>query len=144
MKNFFDDAELKSITERLNGLDGNEKRLWGKMTLSQMLRHCRLQLEMGLNVIPSKAQFPASIQWLTKQTVGFLIPWPRNLITAPEMVVKDDAEFVHERSLLLQRITETVENDDIGSHPFFGQMNKEEWGKVVYKHLDHHLKQFGA
>ncbi len=48
MKNLFVETELQSITERLNSLNGAEQRLWGTMTLGQMLRHCRLQLDMAL------------------------------------------------------------------------------------------------
>lgn len=29
-------------------------------------------------------------------------------------------------------------------HPFFGKLTSEQWGKGIYKHLDHHLKQFGV
>lgn len=144
MKNLFNEAELKSITERLNGLEGTEKRLWGKMTLSQMLRHCRLQLDMALKHVPAKDIFPSPMQWITKQVVGFRIPWPKNLVAAPEMLVKEDAEFTKERQLLLERMAEMKQKDDFGSHPFFGKMNKEEWGKIAYKHLDHHLRQFGS
>lgn len=144
MKNLFAQDDLNSILLRLNSLDGTEQRLWGKMTLSQMLRHCRLQLDMALKLVPAKDIFPFPIQWITKQTVGFLIPWPKNLMVAPEMKVVEDAEFSSERELLIQRILEMKEKDDFGSHPFFGKMSKEEWGKIAYKHLDHHLRQFGS
>ena len=29
-------------------------------------------------------------------------------------------------------------------HGFFGSMSGAEWGVTQYKHLDHHLRQFGA
>ncbi|MFD1127776.1 DUF1569 domain-containing protein [Paenibacillus provencensis] len=28
-------------------------------------------------------------------------------------------------------------------HPFFGKLTSEEWSIGLYKHLDHHLKEFG-
>ena len=143
MKNLFNEAELKLITDRLNGLEGTEQRLWGKMTLGQMLRHCRLQLDMALKHVPAKDIFPSPMQWITKHTFGFMIPWPKNLVAAPEMKVTKDAEFAKERELLLERIAQMQLQNDFGSHPFFGKMNKEEWGKIAYKHLDHHLRQFG-
>ncbi len=29
-------------------------------------------------------------------------------------------------------------------HPFFGNLNSEEWDTLNWKHLDHHLRQFGV
>ena len=29
-------------------------------------------------------------------------------------------------------------------HFVFGHMNAKEWGVLAHKHIDHHLKQFGA
>ena len=29
-------------------------------------------------------------------------------------------------------------------HPFFGRLTPAEWAIQQYKHLDHHLRQFGA
>ncbi len=144
MKNLFNKSDFNAILQRLNALDGTEKLQWGTMTESQMLQHCRLQLDMALKLVLAKDIFPAPIQWLTKQTMGFRIPWPKNLVAAPEMKVTENAEFSSERELLLQRILEMQGKHDFGSHPFFGKMSKEDWGKIAYKHLDYHLRQFGS
>ncbi|MDZ4803510.1 MAG: DUF1569 domain-containing protein [Candidatus Eisenbacteria bacterium] len=29
-------------------------------------------------------------------------------------------------------------------NPIFGNLSVDEWGKLSWKHLDHHLRQFGA
>jgi transposase InsO family protein len=29
-------------------------------------------------------------------------------------------------------------------HSFFGPLTPEEWAILMYKHLDHHLRQFGV
>lgn len=133
-----------SILQRLETLNGTETRQWGTMTESQMLKHCRKQIGLALGKIPSKPMFPRPIQWLSKVTFGYYIPWPKNLVTAPEMMVAEDETFEIEREKLLYSIQKLVETDTFHPHPIFGNMNKEDWGKIAYKHLDHHLRQFGA
>ena len=136
--------DLEFITKRLNSLKGSELRLWGTMTEGQMLLHCRRQIEMAIGKIPTKPLFPRPIQWLTKITFGYCIPWPKNLLTAPEMVSKDETVFEFELEKLLGLITQFVEGVEFHPHPIFGNLTKEDWGLIIYKHLDHHLRQFGT
>lgn len=148
MKNISEPAVLQEIMGRLDALDSDTPRLWGTMTVSQMLKHCRLQIGLGTGAVRSKAMLPGFIQWLAKQTFGFRLPWSKNLPTAPAMVSsKDDGlDFENE----LRQLRETLHNfaalppsAKLSGHPIFGSMSKDEWGRIIYKHLDHHLAQFG-
>jgi hypothetical protein len=129
--------------ERLNSLDGSESSQWGMMSESQMLEHCRKQIEMAIGKIPIKPLFPRPLQWLTKITFGYYIPWPKNLITAPEMVAKSEEEIEIELEKLLVVVSAFLEAEKLYPHPIFGNLTKEDWGLIIYKHLDHHLRQFG-
>lgn len=144
MRTLLQPSDFESIVERLNSLDGSEMRLWGTMTESQMLEHCRRQIEMAIGKIPTNPLFPRPLQWLTKITFGYYIPWPKNLITAPEMVGKSEAEFEVELEKLLAVVSAFLEVEKLHPHPIFGNLTKEDWGLIIYKHLDHHLRQFGA
>lgn len=93
MKSIENKAVLSEILNRLNSLQGTEQRLWGTMSESQMLEHCRKQIEMAIGKIPIKPLFPRPLQWLIKITFGYYIPWPKNLITAPEMVAKSEEKL---------------------------------------------------
>lgn len=144
MRTLLQPSDFEYVLTRLNALSGSEIRLWGTMTESQMLQHCRKQIEMALGQIPTKPLFPRPIQWLTKISFGYYIPWPKNLITAPEMVAKEDVLFDAEHEKLLSLISEFMESKELFPHPIFGNMTKEDWSLIIYKHLDHHLRQFGA
>ena len=144
------DSELNSeINRRIELLKVDTARLWGTMTPAQMLLHCRLQIGLGTGEVKSINLYPAPIQWIVKHTVGFHIPWSRNLPTAPAMVStkNDGLDFTTEKTVLLQIITQFTSlsvDSTLSGHPIFGAMNKEEWGRIIYKHLDHHLRQFGV
>lgn len=144
MRTLLQTHDLELILSRLNSITGTEQRLWGKMSEAQMLVHCRKQIEMALGIIPTKPMYPRPIHWLTKITFGYYIPWPKNLITAPEMVAKDESVFETELESLLSTITAFIEAEKFYPHPIFGNLTKEDWGLIIYKHLDHHLRQFGA
>lgn len=144
MRTLLQTDDFEFILTRLNALNGSETRLWGTMTESQTLSHCRKQIEMALGLIPTKPLYPRPIQWLTKITFGYYIPWPKNLITAPEMVISEQSEFNTELEKLLAVISKFIEAEDLFPHPIFGNLTKEDWGLIIYKHLDHHLRQFGG
>ncbi len=144
MRTLLQTDDFEFILKRLNGLNGSETRAWGSMTESQMLLHCRKQIEMALGAIPTKPMYPRPIQWLTKITFGYYIPWPKNLVTAPEMVVSEQSEFNSELQTLSEVISKFIESEKMHPHPIFGNLTKADWGLIIYKHLNHHLKQFGA
>jgi hypothetical protein len=149
MRPITDPAAHAAIVSRLAALTPDAPRLWGTMTPAQMLLHCRRQIGMGTGEVRARAMFPAFIQWLARQTFGFMLPWSRNLPTAPEMVAHGDdtLDFQEEMRSLRDTISAFIALPDdapLEGHPIFGRMSREEWGRVIHKHLDHHLRQFGA
>ncbi len=134
---------------RLAAVTTESPRQWGTMSPAEMLLHCRKQIGLGTGEVPAKAMFPSPIQWLAKQTFGFTLPWKRNLPTAPEMVARgqDGLDVGQERDALVQVIQDFNRLPDdavLSGHPIFGRMTKAEWGCIIQKHLDHHLRQFGC
>ena len=93
MRTLLQTDEFAFILTRLNATNGLETSLWRTMTESQMLTHCRKQIEMALGLIPTKPLYPRPIQWLAKITFGYYVPWPKNLVTAPEMVISEQSDF---------------------------------------------------
>lgn len=148
MKTITDPIAQQEIFKRMDSLRADTPRLWGTMTAAQMLLHCRRQIGLGTGEVTSKPMFPKAVQWLAKQSFGFSLPWKRNLPTAPEMTAMDDGlDFSHELEMLRSAISAFVQLPDdaaLSGHPIFGQMDKQEWGLIIHKHLDHHLRQFGV
>lgn len=149
MRNIADNEAFDEVKQRLAALDADTARLWGTMTPAQMLMHCRLQIGLGTGAVRSKPMFPKVVQWLAKQSFGFRLKWKRDLPTAPAMVATthDGLDISAEREALLATISDFIGRDEqaaLSGHPIFGNMSKAEWGRIIYKHLDHHLRQFGV
>ncbi len=71
----------------------------------------------------------------------------KNLPTAKDFIVTDERNFEKEKRQLIdmiKRFTSTADPHIVQQHPFFGKMSGNEWAVLAYKHLDHHLRQFGV
>lgn len=143
MKNLYDGVVKGEVLKRINSLENDPKGLWGTMNAAQMMAHCSTQLQMALGEVNSNLRYNGLVRWLAKETFGLRLSWGKNLPTAPEMTKTSFHEFDHERSKLIATINRFYEAHEWHPHPIFGTMNKQEWGIVAYKHLDHHLRQFG-
>lgn len=148
MKNIHNPTDRADIIARLNRLSPNAERRWGTMNVEEMLWHCRCQLELALGVISSSSKAKGLIatplgRWLSLYTA----PWPRGAITAPQMNVgkvnPQVQSFEKEHKLLLERLEQTVARERLQPHPLFGEISQKDWGRLIWKHLDHHLRQFG-
>lgn len=151
MESLFDAARVEEIKQRLLQLRPDSKKLWGKMTHAQMLAHCSAGLEMAMGEIrPPKLLIGSILGRAVKPMVlrdGE--PMRRNAPTAKVLkVAADDTDFASERSRLSALIDSFVTSGPAGctTHPhfFFGRLTPEEWSILMYKHLDHHLRQFSV
>ena len=150
MKTVFDAACIGELQHRLAGLRPGSPRQWGKMSVAQMLAHCSKGIEMAAGELcPERALIGLIIGRLIKRVVlGDDKPMRRDSPTAKELMVEDAPDFEAEKTRLSSLIGRFVDAGPAGctSHPhaFFGPLNPGEWGILMYKHLDHHLRQFGA
>jgi len=149
MKDIYNQRHTKEILDRIDQLQRDSQPLWGKMDVAQMLAHCSSfqDIAMGNSSSPRSwlgiviGKFVKSIFYNDK-------PVPRNMSTIPTMLIVDKREFDIEKETLKQKIVtfQSGGPEKCTTHPhaFFGKFTPEEWGKGIYKHLDHHLKQFGV
>lgn len=149
MKTLFEQPDRESIRQRLDRLHAGSERQWGKMNVAQMVTHCSRALETGTGDRPMKQAFLGKIftPFIRSSILGAK-PFSRNSPTDPSFVVADQRELAIERQKLLDLIDRLVANGpDAASkqnHAFFGKLSGEEWGELMYKHIDHHLQQFGV
>lgn len=148
MKSVFDAAVQQELTERMTSLTPTSKALWGKMNLSQMLRHGALCDDMYLGRLPVKRVLIGRLigKFVLKQVLKDEEPFRKNSPTSPSLQTPvDEGDFNLLREAWLTRIREYNQfNNPRFIHPFFGPMTKEQIGYVAYKHADHHLRQFGV
>jgi hypothetical protein len=120
------------------------------MTVSQALAHLSGSLEMALGDQKPPRMFAGRIFGRVVKRVVLRddSPLRRNTPTAPNLLIRDDRDFERERQrldALLQRFCEGKEAVCTSyPHSFFGPMTPREWAVLQYKHVDHHLRQFGA
>jgi len=149
MKTLFDEADRLSICQRLAAIPSGAAPLWGKMNAAQAVTHCARALETGTGDRPMKQAFIGKIlmPFIRSSVLGEK-PFSRNSPTDPSFVVADERDLSTERQKLLDLINRFVERGPEGAaiqtHAFFGKLSGQEWGEVMYKHIDHHLQQFGV
>lgn len=143
--------DLIQIQQRIQTLNENSKRKWGRMKVGQMLRHCDLVLKVGLGqiILPKTNIFFKAIGTVTKKEMRiFNNGIPRNMPTFAIVKVKENCNFEKSRDNLLATIDDFVaqakKNNLVSKHELFGKMTTTDWGFMEYKHLNHHLKQFGV
>ncbi len=149
MQSLFETVEREALLGRLAALQPGASRLWGKMNPAQMLTHCAIGMETAAGVRPMKQKLLGRIVTpLIRSSVFGEKPFRRNAPTDPSFVVSDARDFEAERARLTGLIALFVERGpDAASkqtHAFFGRLSGEEWGRLMHKHIDHHLRQFGA
>jgi hypothetical protein len=150
MKDIFDKTVSEEVCNRIDLLAATSDRKWGKMTVDQMLAHCNVAYE---SVYSNKHPKPKGLKkWMLKTLVkNFVVnekPYKKNGRTAPEFLVVNERDFEIEKERLQAYINKTQELggayfDNKESHSF-GKLTKKEWSNMFYKHLDHHLNQFGV
>lgn len=150
MKTLFDAGCIEDLQDRLTRLQPGSARQWGKMSPAQMLAHCSKGLEMAAGEIrPPRAFIGRIIGPMVKRAaLGDDKPMMRNSPTSRELVIEDDHDFADEQARLSRLIGRVAAAGPAGctSHPhaFFGPLTPDEWGILMYKHLDHHFRQFGV
>ena len=151
MKNLFDATVASELKTRLGELESQSERLWGKMTVAQMVAHCVMSMQWAVGeTVPEKGPLAA-------RAMGRLVKplvlrnddlMRKHSPTIKSLMVEDERDFEKERERLAGLIdrfaaggaAECTKNP----HSFFGKMTAEEWAILMYKHLDHHLRQFGV
>lgn len=151
MKNIFTAEVAAEIIQRIKHLQPNTPAIWGKMNVSTMLAHCNITYEMVYE--PEKHPQPNGfvkfmLTLLVKPMVVSEKPYKKNSQTAPAFLIKTEKDFATEQHRLLAYIERTQQ---LGADHFdgkaahsFGPLTKVEWNNLFYKHLDHHLTQFGV
>lgn len=133
------------MLERLEKLRPEMQPLWGKMDAAQMVWHCQIPLEVGIkNKLPKK-KGNLLIRLFFKKSLYNDKPWRKNLPTIPRAVATEAKDFDAEYKKLLELIHtfhSLASRESWNPHPMFGRLTADQWGKLQYKHLDHHLRQF--
>ncbi len=150
MKSVFNKVDSQEIIDRINKLTPSTQAVWGKMNVAQMLAHCNVTYEF---IYDTKHEAPKGftklmLKLFVKNIVVNEKPYGKSSRTAPAFIIVDERVFETEKKRLIDHITKTQE---LGEKYFdgkesisFGPLKMQEWNNMFYKHLNHHLSQFGV
>jgi len=136
----------RELQDRLAKLSPDSPRRWGRMSAAQMLRHLAGALRMATGDLQIAPRSTPLRLFPIKQLVVFVLPFPPGAPTAPALVVKDEVDFEAERRTVADLLGAFAKRDLPAwpEHPAFGPLNREQWGVMAWKHVDHHFRQFGV
>jgi len=150
MKNLFDAATATEIKQRIARLGPTSTRQWGSMTAAQALAHCATTMEWAVGDSFAPRMFLGRIfgPIARSRVLRDEAPLQRNMPTAKTLVVSDERDLARES----QRLCALIDRFSLGGpqrcttypHTFFGTMTPDQWAQLMYKHLDHHLRQFAV
>jgi len=149
MHSLFNRTDAQSILDRLDRLTPDTPGLWGKMTVSQMLAHCSKAMEIATGRKYYPRLFIGRILGpFVKKHYLSEKPFSKGSPTDKHFIIKGEPDFATEKQRLHDLVCAFTDGgtDNCTPHPhsFFGKMAPEEWSIGMYKHLDHHLRQFGV
>jgi len=150
LPNVFTPEVSTQLIARIQQLSPQTAAKWGKMNVAQMLAHCNVTYEM---VYENKHPKPGALmkfilKAMVKNKVVNEEAYPQSGRTAPQFLIVDERDFAQEQKRLMDYIIKT---QALGAAYFeqkeshsFGKLSSEQWNNMFYKHLNHHLTQFGV
>ncbi len=148
-KNLFQRETVDEVISRIDRLQPASPRQWGKMDVAQMLAHCSVTLDIASGRLnPPRVFIGRLIGPFVRPMYSNDKPFSKNSPTGKELVISDKRNFLREQELLKQKLWQFHEGGEPRCtrhpHPFFGELTTQEWSRGMYKHLDHHLRQFAG
>jgi hypothetical protein len=148
MATIWDPSTRQHFHDRVDRLTPSATARWGKMTVAGMLAHLNDNFRMAVGELPVAPRwFPFRYPPL-RQLVVYALPVPKGAPTAPELIARcGTAELDAERHTFhgwMERLGHITSESQLVPHPAFGNLSHREYGVLMAKHADHHLRQFGA
>ena len=147
MTTLFDPDARERILARVDRLTPERKPLWGKMDAPRMIVHLTAQLHTGLGELKCAPKKTPLNNWLMRRLIVYWLPWPKGSPTAPEFLAQPSATWDQDLATLrsaIARFGARGEGGEWPQHPAFGPLSGRMWGVLAWRHLDHHLRQFGV
>jgi hypothetical protein len=147
MRSAWNIADRRELQQRVAALRPESRAKWGSMTAPQMVAHLADSLRMALGDLPVAARKSPIRYTPLKQLVIYWLPFPKGVPTAVELITRAPATWqveIDELNSLLEQFARRDRADQWPDHPVFGRMHANSWGVLVFRHMDHHLRQFGV
>lgn len=147
MPTVWDPAVRDALLARARTLTPRHTATWGTFSVAGMLAHLNDALRMATGDLPVAAKAPPFLKWApVRYLIIHVLPMPKGAPTAPELIARSTAaDLAHEQQAFEMLLADLPARQTLApTHPAFGRMTREDWGAIVHKHTDHHLRQFGV
>lgn len=147
MSSLWDAGAAESLVARVRRLTPARSALWGRMSCPQMVTHLSDACLLYLGDLPVAAKQSPLRYTPLKQLIVFVLPFPKNVPTAPELLARTPGEWETDVETLcreIARVAAARDRRDWPDHPIFGALSPRAWGVLAWRHADHHLRQFGV
>ncbi len=151
MKNLFHLDDREHLIRRIEQLEPSNQRNWGRMTIHQILAHLSDPFRHSLGEKEAVDLHNAVFQSFFGKWMVRFIPWPKSAPTAGEFLpgqgMTEPIDFDSDKQtllLLIHRFVNVPPDYKFKAHPVFGTLSRKDLGRLYWRHLDHHLRQFSA
>lgn len=147
MSSIYNATDNQEIINRINQLNPNSQAQWGKMSVDQMLKHTNEAIIVAFGENELKVNFLIKLLGKMLKNKVFNSDFGKNSPTAKEFIFTDKYDFETSKNNLVKNFSRFAEGNQsikLTNHPFWGKMTSEDWNKLMWKHMDHHLRQFGV
>jgi hypothetical protein len=148
MATFWDRSTREDMCRRIGRLTAEARPQWGKFSAAQMVAHLNDAMRMATGELPVAPKKMPIRYFPLKQLILYVLPFPKSAPTAPELLARcaaadlktEQSDFIK----IAERTAAKSGGDRWPDHPAFGPLTHKAWGKLIFRHTDHHLKQFGV
>ena len=147
MYSIYNKTDNDLIISRINNLSPESKAQWGKMSVDQMFKHTTAAIDVAFEEKELKINFVMKFLGKLMKNKILNSDFKKNSPTAPEFIFKDTYDFEFSKNELIEKFSRFSKNPSsikVQVHPFWGKMSAEDWNKLMWNHMDHHLRQFGV
>ncbi len=149
MKLLFAPSVYREVLDRIDQLNPESQPKWGEMNVAQMMDHCAEVQDVSNGKALNGSSFMVKLfKGMIRKIVVSEKPYKPGIPTHPQYRQSEPKDFAVSKARLLKAIRLFAEENKDGpsqhKHPLFGEMSHQEKGWSTYKHIDHHLQQFGV
>jgi hypothetical protein len=147
MKSIWQNETRLELNDRIAALQWERPAQWGRFTAPTMVCHLADSLRMAIGDLKVASKRSPIRYPPLKQLIIYLAPFPKGAPTAPELLTRQPREWaidIADLQALLSRTASAPVTDRWPEHPIFGPLSKRAWGVLIYRHINHHLEQFGV
>jgi hypothetical protein len=146
-RTLWNENDRRELLARVDHLRPDMHPTWGKMNAVQMMTHLTDWMRLATGELKTEPKLKPMRYPVIKHLVVYVMPWPKGVPTAPELLERQTDDWGKERAEFSRRLA-SFEKPESGSqwpvHPAFGRLSTNAWGVLGYRHTDHHLRQFGV